>query len=375
MTGKTLAREYLCSVVRSALLSEPLSDIPEGTDKVFLVKLAYRNSVQVILYLAFKDKPGALPQEYMSKLERSYKAAILRESSQQNELNFIRKAFAENNIDFMCLKGAHLKALYPVPEMRFMVDMDILVKKEDVLRAEKLLTERGFSREMNNGKDIVLINPPFLTVELHNMLFIESDIRHDYFTDVWKRAVKCGEHEYKMTGNDLYIYVMAHLAEHYKDGGACFRPTMDIFMLNRLKSEELDFTYIGGEFEKIGLARFAENIKKVGDIWFGDAKDDKALFVMQQYIVLGPPIQNAGAVAENMESTRFSAFMRMAFPPLKVMVKNYPVLKRLPFLLPFYWLVRLVKKGGRAKNKSKELGALTDKNKKLMNDIFKSSGL
>ena len=102
MTGKTLAREYLCSVVRSALLSEPLSDIPEGTDKVFLVKLAYRNSVQVILYLAFKDKPGALPQEYMSKLERSYKAAILRESAQQNELNFIRKAFAENNIDFMC---------------------------------------------------------------------------------------------------------------------------------------------------------------------------------------------------------------------------------------------------------------------------------
>lgn len=93
MTGKTLAREYLCSVVRSALLSEPLSDIPEGTDKVFLVKLAYRNSVQVILYLAFKDKPGALPQEYMSKLERSYKAAILRESAQQNELNFIRKSF------------------------------------------------------------------------------------------------------------------------------------------------------------------------------------------------------------------------------------------------------------------------------------------
>ena len=29
-----------------------------------------------------------------------------------------------------------------------MVDMDILVKKEDVLRAEKLLTERGFSREI-----------------------------------------------------------------------------------------------------------------------------------------------------------------------------------------------------------------------------------
>ena len=83
-----------------------------------------------------------------------------------------------------------------------------------------------------------------------------------------------------MTDNDLYIYVMAHLAEHYKDGGACFRPTMDIFMLNRLKSEELDFTYIGGELEKIGLARFAENIKKVGDIWFDDAKDDKALFVM-----------------------------------------------------------------------------------------------
>lgn len=146
MTGKTLAREYLCSVVRSALLSEPLSDIPEGTDKVFLVKLAYRNSVQVILYLAFKDKPGALPQEYMSKLERSYKAAILRESAQQNELNFIRKAFAENNIDFMCLKGAHLKALYPVAEMRFMVDMDILVKKRMFCARKAVDGTRLFSR-------------------------------------------------------------------------------------------------------------------------------------------------------------------------------------------------------------------------------------
>lgn len=133
-------------MVRSALLSEPLPDIPEGTDKVFLVKLAYRNSVQVILYLAFKDKPGALPQEYMSKLERSYKAAILRESAQQNELNFIRKAFAENNIDFMCLKGAHLKALYPVPEMRFMVDMDILVKKRTFCARKAVDGTRLFSR-------------------------------------------------------------------------------------------------------------------------------------------------------------------------------------------------------------------------------------
>ena len=71
------------------------------------------------------------------------------------------------------------------------------------------------------------------------MLFIESDSRHDYFTDVWKRAVKCGEHEYKMTDNDLYIYVMAHLAEHYKDGGACFRPTMDILCLTALKAKSL----------------------------------------------------------------------------------------------------------------------------------------
>lgn len=77
---------------------------------------------------------------------------------------------------------------------------------------------------------------------------------------------------------------------------------------------------------------------------------------MQQYIVLGPPIQNAGAVAENMESTRFSAFMRMAFPPLKVMVKNYPVLKRLPFLLPFIGSSDSLKRAAGQRISQKSLG-------------------
>ena len=92
---------------------------------------------------------------------------------------------------------------------------------------------------------------PFLSVELHNTLFVEDYYMYDYFLSVWDKAQKISEHEFTMTDSDMYIYTMAHLAEHFTTGGACFRPTMDIYLMREKMSETLDFSYIEKEFQRV----------------------------------------------------------------------------------------------------------------------------
>lgn len=377
MTGITNAREYLCRVVSTALNGGECPNLPQNINMNSVVKLAYRNAVQVILYLSFKDKPEIFSEDIYKKLEESYKAAVMREAAQQSELLFIKKAFNENGIDFMLQKGSLLKKLYPEPEMRFMADIDILVRLKDVKKAEQIILDRGFSRKMNNGKDLVLLKEPFLNIELHNALFVEEDSMHEYFTEVWQRAVYKNNHEYSMTDNDLYVYVMAHLTEHFKTGGSCFRPTMDIYLLNKHKKESLDFEYINKQFEILGIADFAKNIKKISEHWFDNGIADDELELTEKYIVLGAPVENAGVIAEKRTSkkSKLATLFYYAFPPISYMKKLYEILEKHPVLLPFCWIARFFEGGKRAKSKIDALKSVNNESISKMAEIMKNSGI
>ena len=203
----------------------------------------------------------------------------------------------EENIEFMFLKGTHLKSLYPVPEMRFMVDMDILVKEKSMEKGGELILARGFTQEMNNGKDIVLVKKPFLTIELHKMLFVEDYFMHDYFKGVWNRVEKVSSCEYKMPISDLYVYTLAHLAEHYLEAGSCFRPLMDLYLMEKTHTE-LDFDYINKQFEIIGIDKFAIKIRQLYKSAFDDAEYNDDLITIENYIVFGAPVKNASEVSK-----------------------------------------------------------------------------
>ena len=258
MSDLAQAKEYFLNCVSAVINSGEIPAMPEDVDEKTVFSLAVRNSAQALLYFA-NEESRIFSDELTLKLKKSYQAAMLREMSQQAEIEKIRKEFAENGISFMLLKGSHLKALYPKPEMRFMVDMDVLVRKADVEKAREILISHGLRQSMNNGKDIVLLKEPFLTVELHNTLFMEDYYMYDYFLGVWDRAEKVSDFEYKMSDADLYIYSLAHLAEHYTTAGACFRPTMDIYLMNKkvsvLNTQEAR-EYISAELEKLELNSF-----------------------------------------------------------------------------------------------------------------------
>lgn len=381
MNNTMITKEYFLKLVGASISDQPLPVCPEDVDLKKLYSLCIRNSVQNILCFAAENGAVTFPDEIFKKLKQSRLVCGFRESAQSDEVDFIRKTFTENKIPFMLLKGSHLKALYPQADMRFMVDMDILVHEADMQKAKEFILSRGFLQEINNSKDIILIKKPVLTIELHKMLFAEEDFMHNYFLNVWERAEVCGEYEYKMSYNDLYVYTLAHLAEHYTSAGACFRPLMDLFLLKKHKSDSLDFSYITKQFEALGILEFAQNIMSLCDKIFTDEKLDDTLLLMENYIVFGAPVENAAAAATAafLEESKATNFVKTLFPNFKHMSLRYPVLEKLPFLLPLFWVIRAVtytfSKNELVKTKREQMKNYDKESVEKMKEIFEKSGL
>lgn len=375
-----IAKEFLIQVIASVLKGDSLPDAPNDLSYKALTKLAYKNSVQSLLYFAFQDEKN-FPTDLLEKLKNSYLTSVLRLETQNNELKLIRKDFNTAGIDFMPLKGSFIKELYPLPELRFMSDIDILVRAEKVNDALAIIKSHGFSLNFDNGKDVVMSKKPFLTIELHNSLFQDDYFMHDYFKSVWERAVNANTHEYKMSINDLYVYVLAHLAEHYTSAGSLFRPCLDLFVLKNKYSNEIDFNYINTQFEIIGIANFANNINHLICCWFEDGEYTDDIMLMETYILLGPPVERAAEVSKSVlqESNVSNSLIKTIFPGYRHMSTKYHILKKFPYLLPIFWLIRAFeftfKDFSKSKTKLENIISVDDEDKDKMKEIFKRSGL
>ncbi len=368
-------KEYLLNVTSNVLNGSPLAE-PNNINLDKLLKLAKRNAVTAILYSALGQKFSG---ENAEKLSKDYKMSVLRNLEQEAEIQRIRKDFTDNNIDFMLLKGTHLKELYPQKELRFMVDMDVLVRPQDHEKAMDIIASHGLKKKMESDKDAAFIKEPFLTVEVHKSLFHPENEFYKFFLDVWEKAEKTSSNEYKMNDNDLYVYTLAHLCEHYLEAGSLFRPCMDLYLLN--KNRELDFEYINSRFEEMGILEFANNIFKLTKCMFESADKDETLELMENYVVLGAPVKNAEEASRlaTANDSKFKRLISKLFPNYKSMVLRYEILKKLPFLLPVFWIIRIVSitfsKDDKINKKKNYLINTDPKSADIMNEIFKKSGL
>ena len=159
-------KEYFLSVISAVLCGTPVPPKPENVDFADIYRLSARNAVQGFFYLAFSPLQDTVPEEIFARLKKAYQLECVRETAQQAFLKELRADFTAEGIDFMLLKGTHLKSLYPQPEMRFMVDMDVLVREKSIEKAKEILIKRGLALHFDNGKDIVFQKKPFLTAEL-----------------------------------------------------------------------------------------------------------------------------------------------------------------------------------------------------------------
>lgn len=338
------------NIVYSALTGEKML-LPNDFDFAEGVALAQKHKIEVMFYYGALNCGFDQENPLMQQLFLQTCKHMLISEQQMYELGYIFEAFNEEAIDYMPLKGAVLKQFYPKPEMRSMSDADILIRfekyKDTIIPVMKRL---GFKEGRVSDNELVWEKPQ-VCIELHRRLIPSyNKDYYAYYGDGWRLAKKHNGHLYSMTDEDQMIYLFTHFSKHYRDSGIGIRHLVDLWVF-KSHFKNLNNDYIKEELQKLGLFVFYENVMKTIKVWFEQEKcDDISDFITQVIFKSGVYGTSESHVlsdalkltkSNGKENVRRTKFKTEIFPDYDYIKKRYPVLNKMRFLLPLFWIVRL----------------------------------
>ncbi len=275
----------------------------------------------------------------------------------QMQLNAFREivdAFSAAGIDHMPLKGSAIKNLYPSSEMRLMGDIDILIREEQYGQIRPIMESLGFTEVEQSDHELIWKRAPKIVIELHKRLIPSyNDDYYEYYKDPWGFAQPSAQpYRFAMRREDEYLYIFTHLTKHYRDGGIGIKHIVDLWRYAQRYSD-MDRDYIGEELDKLSLRAFHENIVHTADVWFADAAPTPVTEHITERIVESgaygiKEIKNTAFAAkesareQSVGAAKRKKILHYIFLPYAQMKKKYPVLERVPPLLPVMWVVRWV---------------------------------
>lgn len=234
-------------------LSKLISEVRDWQKLVELI-----NAHGIIALAAYNIQEAGLvkvvPAEAMAILEQGYMKSVVRNlwlSERWKEVNTI---LTNAGIKHVLLKGMALEhTLYESKGLRQMNDNDILVKREDALKAWNLLKQNGFSRglvksplhtgiQLDIGKHLPSLYKDDYSVEIHHKLLRNEVSNSKSGEDPVDDAV-----EIAIGGTKAWIlpeklqlkYLRNHYERHASEGFSQLRLYTDIVLLD--KTFDLNF--------------------------------------------------------------------------------------------------------------------------------------
>ncbi len=369
-------QQYGTIMLIKSALTEKTQNLPPEFNITEAFETAKRHGITAIIYYGAHTCGIDTKSEEMQKHLPKIYASIMSCAKQEANIKQVLAAFEAHGIKHIPLKGTNLRKFYPKPEMRRMGDADILIDTEQYDKIRPIMLELGYTEGVESDHELHWTLGSTL-IELHKRLIPSyNKDYYAYFGDGWKLAKpKDGKkYEYTMSAEDEFIYVFTHFAKHYRDAGIGIRHFTDLWLL-KTNTPNLNYEYIRTELDKLQLREFYDNIISALKVWFEDQpQDEKSDFITQIIFTSGEYGRKASSVASKALKKKKGGktasdiakkrFFASVFTGYDIMCREYHFLKKLPFLLPFMWIVHFPKRLFK-KNKLKrffaEINHLTDK--------------
>lgn len=182
----SLVLNCCCLSLSQTRIENIIEKINEGIDWDILVKNAtwHRLLPLVSSHLTKPEISKHIPEITVGKMRRYGYASLARNMLLQNELSRITGLFNEQGIKIIVLKGAALLGtIYENIALRPMNDIDVLVRTDDLFRAEAIALQQGY----NSARGTVYIEREENLRHLPNLVHTEKQIMleiHRHITDV-----------------------------------------------------------------------------------------------------------------------------------------------------------------------------------------------
>ena len=343
---------FMFRLIASAVYNGDIPKMPEGInwEKIYNIS-AYNSVANIVAYAIIKGKYD-ISAETKAKFTKKLYERIAVSENQSAEIKKLLKAFSDNEIHHMPMKGVILNELYPSSDMRFMADADILIKKEQYEKINEIMLELGYTQDEEGPIEYNYKKPPFVHIELHKYpVALSSEDLFDYYGDGWKFAKKSdAPYRYDFSVEDHFFYVFTHFVRHYRDAGAGLKFIIDIWLYIK-KHPQMNWDYINNEAKSINMDVFLKNIIKLTRVWFEGESFDELISDMTLFILNSGTFgttknqMSASSIrdSKNVENAGKFKYLRFAFPPYRKMKGIFPILEKLPFLLPVFWIYRVIR--------------------------------
>ena len=270
--------------------------------------------------------------------------AMYRYEKQNYELNRVRELLNRIGVPFVVLKGSVLRQFYKSPWLRTSCDIDILVKKDDLDRAQNaIVKELEYECKGNSTHDVSLFSSDGVCLELHFELK-ETDFRESpLLTDIWSSGeiAPISEFEYGMTNEMFLFYHIYHTAKHFVHGGCGIKALVDLWIIkNKMGYDEHRARQL---LQENRLLDFYIKALSLTEVWFEDQKHTPILKDMEDYILQGGvygTLEQQLAMAQSKKGGRIRHLLSKIFISYGSMLIYYPSLRKCPILYPFYQVRR-----------------------------------
>ncbi len=347
---KTVMGKAALNMIYSVLNDAPLSPLPEDFDWDSFRSFAKEHNVSGIIYFAVKKISG-VSENVLRYFEEVYMRACMKTALIDVEIPALLDSFEQGGVRHMPLKGYIMRNYYPDALMRSMGDIDILVGT-DLQKAHEIMLAHGYKF---HGEGFLHSNysKSGIHIELHKSLVDEYfKAMYDYYGEGFDKAkLNDGyKYRYSFSNEDFYIFLLAHVAKHFKISGTGIRSVMDVYVF-RKRFCKLNEEYIDAELSKMGLLMFKNKIEETAFNWFSKPFDGE-FDAVGEYIItsgvygktdnheLNAFILNTFNDA-SYKKGKIKYMLSMIFPGREYIGARYPKAKKYPVLIPFYWVVRL----------------------------------
>lgn len=348
---------YLIRIISDHLAKQATSP-QAGVNWRLMLNLANAHNVTGIVYQQCKT---FIPNTYLESFKQSFIWDLVLYANRTKIVNEIQSNFVQQGIQSIVIKGTVIAQQYPIPALRTMGDIDILVHQEDKERADEILCKLGFQTKTKNPHYDWTYKREWIELELHHQLLyiydndINDPAQMSFFNQFWQYVQ--GD---QLDWSFHLLFLLIHLKKHLMLYGAGFRMFMDIAVI--IQSNVLvNWKWIERKLEEFDLLQFARVCFRLIDDWFMiNPPIDCPLLSEEQVNTLSQKVLDNGVFGMNNPGNesnvdinaimygnqrwlyRIKTFFRNVFPNFKriAYVSEYRFIEKKPWLLPAAWVYR-----------------------------------
>ena len=330
-----------------------------------LLYLAHIHSLEPVVYYMLREQRKQLLEqkpELFRHMQRAYHSAVYVSVTQETSRAEIEEAFQNAGIQLVFFKGAQLRALYSVPELRTMGDMDCLIRETDRERAHILMERLEYLCE-GHSEPVWVYRRGAVVIEMHTRVAADSlGNGVDYptmFSDAMmhvheENGYLCLEWEYH------FCYLIYHIAKHLSSTGAGVRMIADIAAFMYRRANQMEWERVKSVLQEFQLWKTTLAVFGLCRRWFSvevpadDTVSQQTLDDLEAYIIAGGTFgfetHDAGdiyrkkALRGGMDITGWKYRMRLAksylFPPKRYLMQYFSPAEKHSWLLPVAWFCR-----------------------------------